>query len=290
MTNANLSLLDRCLTLVGEKPYVGVPFGTCIDGLTIVRSHEPSAIEPTLYQPMICLVLQGAKEIIYGDRSVLFSQDETAIVTHEVIAPARIVRAEPEKPYVAIAAVLDLDILRSLYAEIEQQEIEAAQAVAAGAAGHEMTDVIRRLLDMVDKPLERRVLLQSTWRELHFRVLLSRHGAMARQLMRLDSTASRIAKSITHIRNHWDATIRLGELARIAGMSESSFHAHFREVTATSPLQYQKALRLFEARRRLTQGSEPVSSVAFGVGYESPTQFSRDYRRAYGMAPSETRG
>lgn len=292
MTQTAPALITRCIAIADERKAGSAPVPAGLDGVSVVRAHAPAEIEPRLYHPMVCLVLQGAKEIVHRDHAVRFAAGETAIVSHDLVTRARIVSATAAAPYVALASEIDLDLLRALHAEIEPAAIEDARAaaVAAGTADRTVVDVMARLLDLADKPLEQRVLLPLVRRELHFRVLLSRHGGMLRQLARADSRASRIAKAIAHIRRHWSAPIRTQELAAIAGMSPSSFHEHFKAVTATSPVQYQKSLRLIEARRRLVETGEPVSAVAFAVGYESPTQFSRDYRRAYGTAPRAERG
>jgi AraC-like DNA-binding protein len=285
------NLAARCIEIAQETAAGPYPAPTGIEGVTVVCSPAVSEIRPDMYQPMICLVLQGAKEILHGERAVRFDAGMTAIVSHELITGARIVEASPDRPYVALACRIDLEILRALQGEIEPDMIAAArsEAVATGRADAGVTDAMTRLLDLRDKPLERRVLEPMIRKELHFRVLLTRNGAMLRQLAQPGSPASRIAKAITHIKQHWNDPIRTEELADIAGMSPSSFHEHFKSVMATTPLQYQKALRLLEARRQLSETTVPVSSVAFAVGYESPTQFSRDYRRAYGTPPREMR-
>ncbi|MCZ0738369.1 AraC family transcriptional regulator [Phreatobacter sp. AB_2022a] len=284
-------LVARCLAIAAAARAGTEPVPTELDGIAVVRNWAPTPIRPTDQRPMICLVLQGAKEIILADRSVRFAAGETAIVSHALVSSSRVMNATATAPYVAVASALDLELLRSLREEIGDAGMAGvrAEAVASGAADRDVVDAMARLLDLIGKPLEQRVLLPLIRRELHFRVLLSRHGAMLRELMRIDSHASRIATAIAHIRRHWDAAIRTEELAGIAGMSLSSFHEHFRAMTSTSPIQYQKSLRLLEARRRLIETGEPVSAVAFAVGYESPTQFSRDYRRAYGASPRSER-
>lgn len=292
MTAIDPALMARCMAIAAENHAKDEPVPAGIDGVDVVRAWSPTPIRPTGHHPMICLVLQGAKEIILPDRTVRFTAGETAIVSHALVSSARVVTATAAAPYLAVAAAIDLDLLRSLHGEIAEVPLAAAraEAVATGAAGRAVVDAMARLLDLAGKPLEQRVLLPLIRRELHFRVLLSRHGAMLRELMRADSHASRIARAIAHIRLNWDGALRTHELAGIAGMSPSSFHEHFKAVTSTSPIQYQKSLRLLEARRRLAETGEPVSAVAFAVGYESPTQFSRDYRRAYGAPPRSARG
>ncbi|MGU3399473.1 AraC family transcriptional regulator N-terminal domain-containing protein [Brucellaceae bacterium D45D] len=291
MTDIASDLAARCMRIADETGAGPRPTPSGVDGLTVVRNRAISLIAPEIYQPMICLVLQGAKEILHGERAVRFDAGMTAIVSHELVTGARIVKASDAEPYVALACRIDIDILRTLQGEIEPDLIDEArsEAVATGTAEAGVIDTMARLLDLRDKPIERRVLDPMIRKELHFRVLLTRNGAMLRQLAQPGSPASRIARTVAHIKQHWNDAIRTEELATIAGMSTSSFHEHFRTVMATTPLQYQKTLRLLEARRQLSETDEPVSSVAFAVGYESPTQFSRDYRRAYGAAPSETR-
>lgn len=284
-------LITRCIAIAQENPAEATPVPTGIDDLTVVVAHGPSPLRATLYQPMICLVLQGAKEILHHDGRVTFGAGQTAIVSHELVTGARILQATPDRPYVALACHIVPEILRSLQAELEPDALVAARsdAVAAGQADRAVVDAMTRLLDLNQRPVERRVLDPLVRRELHFRVLLSQHGAMLRQLAQPGSPASRVARAISHIRQNWNNPLRTQELAQIAGMSPSSFHEHFKAVTATSPIQYQKSLRLVEARRLLAETGEAISSVAFSVGYESPTQFSRDYRRIHGMAPRETR-
>ena len=142
-----------------------------------------------------------------------------------------------------------------------------------------------RYLDLMDKPLDAQVLGPMILKELHFRLLLSPIGGMLRNLLSVDSHASRIAKSIQQIRVRFREPLVVGALARVAGMSPSSFHHHFKSVTGTTPLQYQKDLRMIEARTLLERGVPSVSFAGFEVGYESATQFSRDYSRKFGCSP-----
>lgn len=287
MENIDPDLIATCARIAARAGVPGTPVATGVRGLGVMSATRSSELCATVYRPMICLVLQGSKEIEYHGRGILFGAGQTSIVSHELVAGARIVDA----PYLALACELDVDILRTLQAEIEPDAIEAARAdaVAAGSADRAVVDAMARLLDLGERPLEQKVLDPLIRRELHFRVLLTRDGAMLRQLARPGSPASRIARAIVHLKNNWNATVRTEELADIAGMSASSFHEHFRRITSTTPIQYQKSLRLVEARRRLTEAGQPVSTVAFAVGYESPTQFSRDYRRVYGAAPRDAR-
>lgn len=264
------------------------PYETAIDGFTLVRCREPTPIEPTLYRPLLCVVLQGRKESALGRQRVSFGSGDSLIVSFDLPTVSRVTEASEGTPYVALALEIDIGVIRSLNEEVGESDIatETGSAIAAGTADDRLIDAMGRLFDLVDRPLERKVLLPLITREIHFRALFAGHGEMLRRLSHYDSHASRIARAIALIRQSFPAPISVPELARTAGMSPSSFHEYFKAATATTPLQYQKDLRLVEARQRLLYGDESVSSVAYGVGYESPTQFSREYARKFGKPPS----
>jgi transcriptional regulator GlxA family with amidase domain len=163
---------------------------------------------------------------------------------------------------------------------------EDVPAFTVGAGTGAWSDPLARYLALMDAPLDAQVLGPSILREIHFRLLMSPIGGMLRNLLLIDSHASRVARAIQRIRTGFREPLAVADLARTAGMSVSSFHEHFRSVTGTTPLQYQKDLRLIEARKFLASGGQPVSMAAYAVGYESPTHFSRDYARKFGTPPS----
>ena len=241
--------------------------------------------------PLLCVVLQGRKETLLGRERVSFGAGDSLVVSVDLPTSSRITEASPDKPYVALALEIDLSLVRSLSEEIAEHEPagEKARAVASGAAGQALVDAMGRLFDLVERPLERRVLLPLITREIHFRMLLAGHGEMLRRLSWRNSHESRITRAITRIREAFPASVSVAELARTAAMSPSTFHEHFKAMTARTPLQYQKDLRLLEARQQLLSGGASVSSVAYDVGYESPTQFSREYARKFGHPPREER-
>ena len=264
------------------------PYETAIDGFTLVRCRKPTPIEPNLYRPLLCVVLQGRKESALDRERVSFGSGESLIVSLDLPTVSRITKASEDMPYVALALAMDIGVIRSLNEEVGESAVatDKGRAIAVGAADDMLVDAMGRLFDLVDRPLERKVLLPLVTREIHFRTLCAGHGEMLRRLSRYDSHASRIARTIAHIRKCFPATVSVPALARTAGMSQSSFYEHFKAVTATTPLQYQKDLRLVEARQQLLYEGRSVSSVAYGVGYESPTQFSREYARKFGNPPS----
>ena len=262
-------------------------YATDLAGLTILRSRKPTALEAVLYNPLLCLILQGRKETHLGTRRVSFTAGESLIVSHQLPVISRVTEATEMNPYVALVLELDMGIVRSLYNEMSEVEIEEehTRALNVGKTDGALLDAIGRLVDLIDRPLEAKVLLPLVLREIHFRLLLAQHGSMLRQLLRPGSHADRIAEAIGRIKEDYATSLTVAELASVAGLSPSSFHEHFKALTATTPLQYQKELRLLEARRLLMNGTHNVSSAAFEVGYESPTQFSREYSRKFGNSP-----
>ena len=259
-----------------------------VPGLHYLRRTSMSGCEADVYEPILCLILQGRKETIIGDRRFCIGQGQSIVVSHDLPAMAQITQASPEAPYLALIACLDLTELRSLADEVEQYvPNDEPTAYAVGTIDDALIDVMTRYTALAEDPVGVGVLAPLIRRELHYRLLMASHGAMLRTLLRRDSHASNISRAITRLRTEFRASIEVAELARFVGMSTSSFHKHFKQITATTPLQFQKDLRLTEARRLLLSGDHTVSTAAFDVGYESTTQFSREYNRKYGAPPSQ---
>jgi len=260
---------------------------TGLDGLFILRSRKPTNLEATLYKPLLCLTLQGRKDAHVGARQVSFRAGDSLIVSHQLPVISRVTEATEMTPYLSLVLELDMNIVRSLYDEVGDMDIEEEQTQAfnVGRTDKAMMNAMGRLIDLIDKPLEVKVMQPLILREIHFRLLLAQHGGTLRQLLRRGSHADRIAKAIARIQEDYTTSITVAELAGIAGLSPSSFHEHFKALTATTPLQYQKELRLLKARHLLMNGSHSVSHAAFEVGYESHTQFSREYSRKFGHSP-----
>lgn len=257
-----------------------------IPDLLLLRHRRPTTLDATFYSPVLCLILQGRKETIVGDRTIGFGPGESLIVSHGLPVVSRVTEATPERPYLAMILSLDLGILRSLYNELgEAQDEGLARSAQAHQTDSALLDALGRYLALTDNPIEAKVMAPLICKEIHFRLLLAPHGSMLRQLASHDSHASSIARAIERIRASFRGPLVVPELAQAAGMSASSFHKHFKSITETTPLQYQKDLRLLEARRLLQEGQHSVSDVAFEVGYESPTQFSREYARKFGASP-----
>lgn len=200
---------------------------------------------------------------------------------------SKITQASPNAPYLALILELDLGTIRSLYEQVGEavSEVAGARSLSASVAQSAWTEPLGRYLGLMDKPLEANVICPLILKEIHFQLLMSPIGGMLRNLLSVDSHASRVAKAIVRIRAKFREPLIVAVLAQLAGMSPSSFHEHFKSVTGTSPLQYQKDLRMIEARDLLLDGRRSVSATGFEVGYESPTHFSRDYSRKFGCSP-----
>jgi transcriptional regulator GlxA family with amidase domain len=183
---------------------------------------------------------------------------------------------------------LDLTLVRSLYDQVADLPPPDAKLRSLSTAPVEAAWLapLVRYLELMDNPVDAKVLGPSILREIHYRLLLSSIGQRLRNFLVTDSHANRIAKAIQKLRSVYRSSLKVPDLAKIAGMSASSFHEYFKKVTGTTPLQFQKDLRLIEARNLLMQRSNSVSEAAFAVGYESPTHFSRDYVRKFGVPPS----
>lgn len=255
--------------------------------LHIVQRDRVSALEAVVYNTVICLILRGSKETHIGSQSVSLRRGDALLVSHDLPVTSRITEASLETPYLALVMTLDLGTIRSLYEQVGEAVSDAAgaRALTAGTAQTEWIEPLARYLRLMDNALEAQVLGPMILREIHYRLLMSPIGGMLRNLLAVDSHASRIAKAIARIRTNFNEPLVVADLAQLVGMSPSSFHAHFKSVTGTTPLQYQKDLRLIQAQTLLRDGRRSVSATSFDVGYESPTHFSRDYARKFGCSP-----
>ena len=257
--------------------------------LSLYQRQAPSDIEATIYNPVVCLILQGSKRTSVGDQAVELRPGDALVVSHDLPVSSRITLASPAEPYLALILSLDLGLIRGLYEQIAEAPGVAdlpARSLSAGPADPAWLAPLLRYVELAGDALDARVLGPAALREIHYRLLLSPHGRMLRHLLLADSHASRVARAIARLRSEFRAPVSVADLAKTAGMSASSFHVHFKAVTGTTPLQYLKDLRLIEARGLLAGRARSVSDAAYAVGYESPTHFSRDYSRKFGLPPS----
>ena len=280
--------LSHLITLAGRyNPDLSRDF-ELPPNLSVYSRYDVSEIEATVYEPLVCLILQGSKITSIGDGHVDLRPGDALLVSHDLPVVSRITMASKAEPYVALILSLDLGLVRSLYDQVADAILPDAEprTLLAWQADPTWLGPLTRYVELMDNPMDAQVLGPSILREIHYRLLLSPIGGMLRRLLIADSHANRIAKAIQLLRNDFRSPLRVAQLAHRAGMSPSSFHKHFKSVTSTTPLQFQKDLRLIEARTLLVERGQSVSEVAFAVGYESPTHFSRDYSKKFGVSPS----
>ncbi|MFC0219785.1 AraC family transcriptional regulator N-terminal domain-containing protein [Pseudochelatococcus lubricantis] len=259
---------------------------TPIPCLTIIRETAPTALQYAINKPLVALVLQGSKRVTMGSRTFDFGAGDSLLITADVPTISQITKARLDAPYLALIVDLDLALIEGLVVEIGFSPFAADIPIRVDRTETEVTDAALRLMRLLDRPASVPILQSQLIRELHYWLLSGRHGGAIRALGVVDSHALRIARSVALIRDHFARPLRVEHLAEVAKMSLSSFHEHFRTITSLSPLQFQKQLRLIEARRLMLAEGEMISNAAYAVGYESISQFTREYGRMFGLPPA----
>ncbi|MBL3825024.1 MULTISPECIES: AraC family transcriptional regulator [unclassified Marinobacter] len=259
---------------------------SAIDGLRLTRALEPSGTIRALYQTSFCIVLQGAKVTAVGESAFHYRQGECLLASVNVPVNSRIVQAAPDKPYLALSLSIDPAMISELLVTHPEMAYRGPKQPALVTAGmpDELYDPVIRLLRLLDQPEDREVLEPLVRREICWRVLRSPLGPALQQIGLKDSDTARIGRVTAWMQANYQQPFRVAELAAMASMSPATFHRHFKSITRLTPVQFQKLVRLQEARRLLLNDQE-VASVGYQVGYESPSQFSRDYRKLFGAPP-----
>jgi AraC-like DNA-binding protein len=266
---------------------------TALPGVSVVGS--PTTTEPLcgIAEPTLAVVAQGVKDTTLNGRSFTYGAGQFLVVSIDLPVIGHITQASAEEPFLAVVLELRPHVLAALLLEtapatgIGAEAIDATPAgLAVSDASPSLLDAISRLLALLDAPEDVAALAAGIEREVLWRLLTGPQGAAVRQIGLADSRLAHLARAIRWIRGHYNETLRVDELATLATMSVSSFHRHFRAVTSMSPIQFQKEIRLHEARARLLADPGDVTGVGYAVGYDSPSQFSREYRRMFGVPPS----
>jgi AraC-like DNA-binding protein len=261
---------------------------TSVAPLSLIRFDSCSPQLPSVYDPCLCFVVQGRKRALLGDEIYVYDPLHYLVVSMTLPVIGQIIEASPERPYLCMRISIDTKMLGELLLEAGPTlaiERVADRALYIARTGDALLDAIVRLMRLFDHPRDAVVLAPLVLREIHYRVLLGELGQRLRELCRLESQTQRIARAIELLRARYTQSVSIDDLARVAHMSASSLHHRFKEVTAMSPVQYQKHLRLHEARRLMLLEGLEAASAAHRVGYESPSQFSREYRRLFGAPP-----
>ena len=264
---------------------------TPIASLSTVRATAPSGLVHDISRPLVCLVLQGAKQVTMGTQQYAFAAGDTLLITANVPTVSQITRASIASPYYSLVMELDPAIIAELAVEMRVVLVGDQVPVKVGPTDEEVSDAALRLMRLLERPSSRPVLQKQLMREMHYWLLAGSHGDAIRRLGMIGSHVERVARAVAVLRNEFAEAIAVERLASISGMGISSFHRHFRDVTSMSPLQFQKHLRLIEARRLMMSEGASASLAAFTVGYESVPQFTREYGRLFGQSPMrDTKG
>ncbi|MBW4581720.1 MAG: AraC family transcriptional regulator [Tildeniella nuda ZEHNDER 1965/U140] len=260
---------------------------TAIDSLCFTRACNPAAAMPGVSEPLLALVVQGRKELLLNEEIYRYGMAQYLVVSVDLPLSAYVVEASPVQPYLGLKLDLDpvqlCDIIAQTNPGIDQKE--SVRGWFVSNAEPSLLDCAIRLTKLLETPQDIPFLAPMILRELYYRLLMGDQGEAVRQLATSGSNMQRIAEVIKRIKADFTAPLRVEELAEQANMSASSFHRHFKAVTSMSPLQYQKQLRLLEARQRMLAEDMDATHTAYQVGYESASQFSREYARMFGAPP-----
>ncbi len=279
------TLLDAVLRHARAQGTLDGTAATSIAGLTTICASRPSGLLHDIFKPHACLLLQGEKRVSTGAQTVTFFAGDSLLLAADSPTVSQVIQASATKPYVSLAFDLDLALIAELTMEMNAIEPAPAARLAVTPMDYEVEDAALRLLNLVERPASLPILQAARVRELHYWLLTGTHGPTMRRLGWLQGSTQRISGAVALLRAEFANPLPVARLAAKARMSVSAFHRHFRTATSLSPLQYQKQLRLIEARRMVLSEGHTASHAAFAVGYESLSQFTREYRRKFGMPP-----
>jgi AraC-like DNA-binding protein len=261
---------------------------TPMSGLSVGTATVPSQPIHGMYEPLFVIVAQGAKRVVVADQAFDEQAGQYLVVPVDLPVSSYVTQASVEAPYLAAALRLKPELIASLLLEagLDDRSADEPSLIGVSDAPADLLDAFVRLLRLLDTPSDAPILRPMIEREIAWRLLCGNQSHLIRQIGLADSRLSKIGRAIGWIREHFAESLHIDDLAERVAMSPTSFHRHFRAATAMSPLQYQKQIRLLEARSRLMARSDDVARVGFSVGYDSPSQFSREYTRLFGQPPS----
>lgn len=271
--------------------------GSCqtpISALSIHRATAPAQEYHGIQEPSFCVVAQGAKMARIGNERYQYNSAKYFVMSVDLPIVGQVVEASPERPYLCVKIKMSPSLVGELaigegggadQRSSAKPPCKETRALAVSLVGYDLLDAVVRLVRTLYSSRDVKTLAPLILREIHYRLLTGEQGDMLRQITRNNSHAKRIAKAIYWMTINLDQPLRIENIAKEVAMSKSGFHHHFKAVTGLSPLQYQKQLRLYEARRMLMTGEADAATASYHVGYESPSQFSREYSRMFGAPP-----
>jgi AraC-like DNA-binding protein len=278
------SLLKEALLHLVPKPG---RFEAGIKGFAITRVDEPTGTHRCFYAPLALVVVQGSKYSFWGAEEFVYGENQCIITGVDLPSDGRILDASPDKPYLSICLTLDTALLAELLATLPSSKIDGPvhRGMVVGDVDLYVLDAFLRLTDLLNQPEQQAVLAPLLIREIHYRLLIGPLGNQLRMIHTQGSQSNHVARAIRWLKVHYKEPLSVIELAKQVNMAPSTFHRHFRQLTTLSPLQYQKQLRLSEAQRLMLVDRRDAGSAGYAVGYESLTQFNREYKRMFGEPP-----
>jgi AraC-like DNA-binding protein len=283
-----ISMLANLATLIGKAMENASQMAMPVAGLTLYRTTVPTAPNPCTYEPSLLVIPQGRKRVDLGKESYVFGETTFLLTSIELPIVSRVCSASVEKPYLAFFLKLDMGMVRDVL-HFDEVSIPAPPAgtrgMVLGEATLELLAPCCRMVRLLDSPQDVAFFGKLLQREIIYRLLQGPQGDRLRSIATLVDQNHRTAKAVNWLRGNYEKTLNVEDLASISGMSRSTLHHHFRSLTAMSPLQFQKQLRLHAARQKMLTEELDAASAAFEVGYESPSQFNREYKRFFGQPP-----
>ncbi len=263
-------------------------FETAVKGFFFNRIDRCNRFEKCFYTPKIILIIQGSKRAITTSGEIAYRQNQCLITGIDIPATSCVAEASPQKPLITVSLDLDSKLIAQMLSEMPLEKIKGDTlfgGFAVADADEGLMDAFLRLVKMLERPDEIPILAPIVIREIYSRILMSPMGRHVRQFCTLGTQNNQITRAVDWLKSNYQKPFKIEELAKYVNMAPTTFHRHFRKVTSVSPIQYQKNLRLHEARRLMISSNETVANAAYAVGYESPTQFSREYKRHFGVSP-----
>jgi len=293
MTKNDRAPLVRTNSLLKEKLLRWMPepgrYPTAIDGLMISRRHDPKELDQcVIYKPLVAVIVQGSKRSVIGSEEYRYGENHCLVVGVDIPSSSHVIEASPEKPFLTVTLDLNKYLIAQLAAEVPLSSKignGAYKGTAVAELVPEVLDAFLRLVELLEKPERIPALAPMIIREIYYHLLIGPQGEQLRMINTLGTQSNQIAKSITWLKENYKEPLHVEQLARKANMATSTFHHHFKQVTTLSPVQFQKRLRLYEAQRLMLVENEDATIAALAVGYESPTQFNREYKRMFGEPP-----
>lgn len=277
--------IHRLAALIDRHCPADGSFDTAIAHLGLVRSSALTEPLHTLYEPSCCIVAQGRKRVTMGDRAWQYDPTHYLVVGLDLPVIGAVVEATEQAPYLCLRLQLDRQVLADMLLQEPASPESSLPAMAVGEATPQLIDAAVRLLQLLDTPADAAALAPLIEREMTHRLLHGTQAGLLRQLAQRSSRINRVQKAVAYIRQHFAEAFAIDDLAAVADMSVSTFHAHFKGATQMSPLQFRTRIRLQEARRLMVAEGLGAAEAGFKVGYESPSQFSRDYGRLFAAPP-----